>query len=49
VRVARVRPRRRRRSPLSRRRPKMPMRRARGEIGAATPIHRGEREIIARN
>jgi hypothetical protein len=49
VRVARVRARRRRRSPLNRRRPKMPMRRARGEIGEATPVYRGEREIIARN
>jgi Family of unknown function (DUF6101) len=49
VRVDRPRPRRRRRSVLKRRRPTMPMRRARGALTAATPVHRGEREIIARN
>lgn len=49
IRVSSVRPRRRRRSALKRRRPSMLMRRARGELGADTPVHRGEREIIARN
>jgi hypothetical protein len=49
VRVGRVRPRRRRRSALKRRRPSIVLRRARGELTAATPVHRGEREIIARN
>jgi hypothetical protein len=49
LRVSRVRPRRRRRSVLKRRRAMMPLRRARGELSAATPVHRGEREIIARN
>ena len=34
---------------LKRRRPSLLMRRARGELSAATPVHRGEREIIARN
>jgi Family of unknown function (DUF6101) len=49
VRVAEVRPRRRRRSALKRRRPTMPLRRACGELSAATSVYRGEREIIARN
>jgi Family of unknown function (DUF6101) len=49
VRVGQVRPRRRRRSALKRRRPSILMRRARGQLTAATPVHRGEREIIARN
>jgi hypothetical protein len=49
VRVERPRPRRRRRSVLKRRRPSLPLRRRRGELSAATPIHRDEREIIARN
>jgi Family of unknown function (DUF6101) len=49
LRIERPRPRRRRRSVLRRRRPTMPLRRARGELTAATPVHRGEREIIARN
>jgi hypothetical protein len=49
LRIERLRPRRRRRSVLRRRRPTMPLRRARGELTAATPVHRGEREIIARN
>jgi hypothetical protein len=44
-----VRPRRRRRSALKRRRSSMSLRRARGEITGTTPVHRGEREIIARN
>lgn len=47
--VERPHPRRRRRSPLKRRRPSMPMCRGRGELGAAMPVHHGEREIIARN
>jgi Family of unknown function (DUF6101) len=49
VRVERVRPRRRRRSVLKRHRPTMPLRRACGARNAAKPVHRGEREIIARN
>ncbi len=49
VRIDDVRPRRRRRSVLKRRRPTLPLRRATGRITEATPIHRGEREIIARN
>jgi Family of unknown function (DUF6101) len=49
LRVAPVRPRRRRRSALKRRRPSILMRRARGELTAHTPVHRDEREIIARN
>ncbi len=49
VRIGRLRPRRRRRSALQRRRPRMPLRRARGALTDATPVHRGEREIIARN
>ena len=49
VRIDDVRPRRRRRSALKRRRPSMPLRRKAGEVTDATPVHRGEREIIARN
>ena len=49
LRVAGVRPRRRRRSALKRRRPSILLRRARGKLTDATPVHRGEREIIARN
>jgi Family of unknown function (DUF6101) len=49
LRVGRVRPRRRRRSMLKRRRPSIPLRRARGKLTAHTPVHRGEHEIIARN
>jgi hypothetical protein len=50
VRVNAVRPRRRRRSSaLKRRRPSMPLRRQAGKLTEATPVHRGEREIIARN
>ena len=49
LRIADVRPRRRRRSALKRRRPTMPLRRLAGSITEATPVHRGEREIIARN
>jgi hypothetical protein len=47
--VERPRPRRRRRSVLKRRRPVMSFRRKAGRITDATPVHRGEREIIARN
>jgi hypothetical protein len=49
VRIARVRPRRRRHSALKRRRPAMSFRRKTGKITAATSVHRGEREIIARD
>jgi hypothetical protein len=49
LRIGRVRPRRRRRSALKRRRPSISFRRATGRITDATPVHRGEREIIARN
>jgi Family of unknown function (DUF6101) len=49
VAIGRVRARRRRRSALKRRRATMPLRRARGRLTADTPVHRGEREIIARN
>jgi hypothetical protein len=47
--IERPRPRRRRRSALKARRPSIPLRRATGKITNATPIHRDEREIIARN
>ena len=49
VRIEEVRPRRRRRSALKRRRPALPLRRRTGKLTAATPVYRGEREIIARN
>jgi hypothetical protein len=49
VRVNAVRPRRRRRSALKRRRASMPLRRKAGKISETTPVYRGEREIIARN
>ncbi len=49
LRIGRVRPRRRRRSALKRRRPSISFRRATGRITETTPVHRGEREIIARN
>jgi len=49
LRVERVRPRRRRRMALSKRRPSILMRRRAARLGTATPVHRGEREIIARN
>jgi len=48
VRVSRVRARRRRRNVLCKRRPSILMRRKVARLGAA-PVHRGEREIIARN
>jgi hypothetical protein len=47
--IERPRPRRRRRSILKKRRPSILMRRGFGKITRATPVHRGEREIIARN
>jgi hypothetical protein len=47
--MKRPRPRRRRRSALKSRRPSILFRRKSGKITAATPVHRGEREIIARN
>ncbi len=49
VRLEQVRPRRRRRSALKRRRPAMPLRRGVAKLTGATPVYRGEREIIARN
>jgi len=49
LRIDDPRPRRRRRSMLKRRRSSMVLRRCVGRIGAATPVHCGEREIIARN
>lgn len=49
LRIEEPRPRRRRRSSLRKRRPSMPLRRKAGKLTAATPVHRGEREIIARN
>lgn len=47
--IERPRPRRRRRSILKKRRPSILMRRGFGKITRATPVYRGEREIIARN
>lgn len=49
VRIARVRARRRRHNAIKRRRPAMSLRRRAGKITDATPVHRGEHEIIARN
>lgn len=49
VRVEGVRPRRRRRSALKRRRPTILMRRKPSRLSKATPVHRDEREIIARS
>jgi Family of unknown function (DUF6101) len=47
--IERPRPRRRRRSALKSRRPSILLRRGFGKVTDATPVHRGEREIIARN
>jgi hypothetical protein len=47
--IERPRPRRRRRSALKARRPLILLRRGFGKLTEATPVHRGEREIIARN
>jgi hypothetical protein len=49
VRVARPVRRRRRHGPLSKRRPLMPFRRRPSRLADELPVHRGEREIIARN
>ncbi|MSP31266.1 MAG: hypothetical protein EXR03_00385 [Pseudolabrys sp.] len=49
VRIERVRARRRRHNAIKRRRPSMPLRRRAAKLTGATPVHRGEREIIARN
>ncbi len=49
VRLARQTPRRRRRSSIRKRRPSIFLRRKPGKVGANTPVHRHEREIIARN
>jgi hypothetical protein len=49
VRIEAPRPRRRRRSALKRRRAALPLRRPAGKVTEATPVYRGEREIIARN
>jgi len=49
LRIGDVRPRRRRSSVLRKRRPSILMRRRPGRLDATTPVHRGEREIIARN
>jgi hypothetical protein len=47
--MERPRPRRRRRSALKARRPAILLRRSHGKVTLTTPVHRGEREIIARN
>jgi hypothetical protein len=47
--IARVRPRRRRHNAIKSRRSTMVLRRKAGKLTPATPVHRGEREIIARN
>ena len=47
--ISRVRARRRRRNAIKGRRPTMPLRRSSGKLTPETPVHRGEREIIARN
>jgi len=49
LRAGRPRPRRRRRSPLKGRRPSILLRRANGQLTRPIRVHRGEREIIARN
>ena len=49
LRIERVRPRRRRHNAIKRRRPSMLLRRKAGKLTDATPVHRDEREIIARN
>jgi hypothetical protein len=49
VRIERVKPRRRRHNAIKRRRSSMPLRRRTGKLSDATPVHRGEHEIIARN
>jgi Family of unknown function (DUF6101) len=49
LRIDAVCPRRRRRSAMKRRRASILMRRQPGKLTAAAPVHRDEREIIARN
>jgi hypothetical protein len=49
IQIERARPRRRRRSALKKRRPAILLRRGSGKVTRRTPVHRGEREIIARN
>ena len=49
VRIEASRPRRRRRNAIKRRRPTMPLRRGVSRLTDATPVYRGEREIIASN
>jgi hypothetical protein len=49
MRIECPRPRRRRRSALKGRRPSILLRRTLGKVTEATPVHRDEREIIARN
>jgi hypothetical protein len=49
IHIERPRPRRRRRSALKKRRPAIFLRRGFGKVTRRTPVHRGEREIIARN
>jgi len=49
VSLADVQPRRRRRNAVRKRRPSILMRRLPGKLTYATPVHRDEREIIARN
>jgi hypothetical protein len=49
IQIERPRPRRRRRSALKKRRPTILLRRGSGKVTRRTPVHRGEREIIARN
>jgi hypothetical protein len=47
--IGRIRPRRRRRSPLKQRRPSILLRRRMGRALSTMAVHRDEREIIARN
>lgn len=49
VRIAKAQPRRRRQSAMRARRPRILMRRKSGRLGERPTVHRGEREIIARN
>ncbi|HET9715467.1 MAG TPA: DUF6101 family protein [Pseudolabrys sp.] len=49
IRIERPRPRRRRRSVLKKRRPSILLRRFQGRMQEPATVHRGEREIIARN
>ena len=49
IQIERPRPRRRRWSALKNRRPAILLRRGSGKVSRRTPVHRGEREIIARN